>query len=124
VERAVEVWNPLQRSLQRYEPDFEPLNWEDDQWSSLDFPEGSNVGSETNPNMLDESLLTVFPRLKVVKENRFPLTYVVQLRRCRPEQAVNLQGVKGSSTGRIPPSVQQLDDTLPPVYWLLLPFLV
>lgn len=85
VERAVDVWHPLQRSLQRYEPDFEPLPWGDDEWTSLDFPEG-NVGSETSPDMLDESLLTVFPRLTVVeKENRFPLTYVVQVRRSQPQ---------------------------------------
>jgi hypothetical protein len=86
VERAVKVWNPLQRSLQRYEPDFEPLKWGDDQWSSLDFPVGSHPGSEPDPNMLDESLVTVFPRLTVVeKGNRFPLTYVVQLRRSQPQ---------------------------------------
>ncbi|KAL4770005.1 hypothetical protein BDW60DRAFT_91291 [Aspergillus nidulans var. acristatus] len=36
--------------------------------------------------MLDESLITVFPRLTVVeKGNRFPLTYVVQLRRSQPQ---------------------------------------
>lgn len=99
VERAVDVWHPLQRSLQRYEPDFEPLKWEDDQWSPLDFPEGSHAGSETSPDMLDESLLTVFPRLTVAeKGNRFPLTYVVQLggsqpqcigRRTRGEQCID-----------------------------------
>lgn len=27
VERALDVWHLLQRSLQRYEPDFEPLKW-------------------------------------------------------------------------------------------------
>lgn len=86
VERAVDVWHPLQRSLQRYEPDFEPLKWEDDQWSSLDLPKGSHAGSKISPEMLDESLLTVFPRLTVVeKGNRFPLTYVVQLRRSQPQ---------------------------------------
>ncbi|KAL2819542.1 hypothetical protein BDW59DRAFT_181634 [Aspergillus cavernicola] len=86
VERAVDVWHPIQRSLQRYEPDFEPLKWGDDQWSSLEFPEGSSAGSEASPNMLDESLLTVFPRIAVVeKGNRFPLTYVVQLRRSQPQ---------------------------------------
>ncbi|KAL5340245.1 hypothetical protein BJX70DRAFT_407541 [Aspergillus crustosus] len=86
VERAVSVWNPLQRSLQRYEPDFEPLKWGDDLCSPLDFPEESHSGSETGPDMLDESLLTVFPRLTVVeKGNRFPLTYVVQLRRSHPQ---------------------------------------
>jgi hypothetical protein len=46
---------------------------------------------------------------------------------CRPERAIDLQGMKGSTTGRTgrtPPSVQQLDDPLPPVIWLLLLFLV
>ncbi|KAL4865923.1 hypothetical protein BDV12DRAFT_187833 [Aspergillus spectabilis] len=86
VEKPVGVWHPVQRSLQRYEPDFEPLKWGDDQWSSLDFPEGSHAGSGASPNMLDESLLTVFPRITVVeKGHRFPLTYVVQLRRSQPQ---------------------------------------
>ncbi|KAL2803113.1 hypothetical protein BJX63DRAFT_425568 [Aspergillus granulosus] len=66
VKKAVDLWNPLQRSLQRYEPDFEPLKWGDDQWSSLDFPDGSHAGM-------------------VEKGNRFPLTYVVQLRRSQPQ---------------------------------------
>jgi hypothetical protein len=85
VERAVDVWHPVQRSLQRFEPDFEPLKWGDDQWSPLDFPEGSCAGSEASPNMVDESLLTVFPRITVVeKGQRFPLTYVMQLRTSQP----------------------------------------
>jgi hypothetical protein len=86
VERAIKVWNPLQRSLQRFKPDFKPIKWKDDLWSPLEFLEGSHPGSETSLDMLDESLLTMFPRLTVVeKGNRFPLTYVVQLRRSQPQ---------------------------------------
>ncbi|KAL4993193.1 hypothetical protein BDV10DRAFT_198518 [Aspergillus recurvatus] len=86
VKKAVDVWYSLQRSQQRYEPDFEPLKWGDDEWSPLDFPEGAHAGSETSSNMLDESLLTVFPRLtRVEKGNRVPLTWVVQLRRSQPQ---------------------------------------
>ncbi|KAL3469913.1 hypothetical protein BJX99DRAFT_264731 [Aspergillus californicus] len=86
VRRAIDLWQPIQGSLQRYEPDFEPLKWGDDQWKILDFPKGSHAGSEASPNMLEESLLTVFPRITVVeKGNRFPLTYVVQLRRSQPQ---------------------------------------
>lgn len=82
VRTAVDIWLPAQRSLQRYEPDFEPLKWGDNEWDPLEFPEGGYAGSETSPNVMDECLLTVFPRLTVVqKRNRFPLTIVVHLRR-------------------------------------------
>ncbi|KAJ0413001.1 hypothetical protein BJY00DRAFT_322747 [Aspergillus carlsbadensis] len=59
-----------------------------DQFDQLrvNFPVGSHAGSEPDLNILDESLVTVFPRLTVVeKGNRFPLTYVVQLRRSQPQ---------------------------------------
>ncbi|KAL4906366.1 hypothetical protein BDW74DRAFT_190269 [Aspergillus multicolor] len=86
VKKAIEIWHPLQHSLQRYEPDFEPLKWEDDKWSPLEFPEGGHAGSETSPDVFDENLLTVFPRLTVVeKGHRFPLTDVIQLRRSQPQ---------------------------------------
>lgn len=82
VGRAVDIWLTAQRALQRYEPDFEPLQWDDNEWDPLEFPEGGNAGSETSANLMDECLLTVFPRLTVVeKGNRFPLTTVVHLRR-------------------------------------------
>ncbi|KAL4926588.1 uncharacterized protein BDV17DRAFT_293384 [Aspergillus undulatus] len=85
-ERAANVWHPIQRSLERYEPDFEPFKWGDDQWSLLRFPEGSSAESETSPDMLDDCLLTVFPRIAVVeKGHRFPLTDVVQLRKSQPQ---------------------------------------
>ncbi|RAL07870.1 uncharacterized protein BO97DRAFT_408683 [Aspergillus homomorphus CBS 101889] len=85
-ERAADVWHPFQRSLERYEPDFEPLKWGDDKWSPLHLPEGSSAESETSPNPLDDCLITVFPRITVVERaNRFPLTYVVQLRKSHPQ---------------------------------------
>ncbi|KAL4794940.1 hypothetical protein BDV19DRAFT_399048 [Aspergillus venezuelensis] len=86
VKMAVDVWHPLQRSQQRYEPDFEPLKWGDIEWDPLKFPEGGHAESETSPDTLDESLLTVFPRLtRVEKRVRIPLTWVVQLRRSQPQ---------------------------------------
>ncbi|KAL4953246.1 hypothetical protein BDW69DRAFT_194975 [Aspergillus filifer] len=86
VKMAVDVWHPLQRSQQRYEPDFEPLRWGDIEWHPLNFPEGGHTESETRPDTFDESLLTVFPRLtRVEKRNRIPLTWVVQLRRSQPQ---------------------------------------
>jgi hypothetical protein len=85
-ERAVNVWRPLQRSLERYEPDFEPHKWGDDQWSLLQFPEGSSAESEASPNVIEDCLLIVFPRITVVeKGHRFPLTDVVQMRKTQPQ---------------------------------------
>ncbi|KAL4985740.1 hypothetical protein BDW68DRAFT_198592 [Aspergillus falconensis] len=85
-ERAADVWHPIQQSLQRYEPDFEPLKWGDDKWSPLHFPEGSSEKNEASPDMLDDCLLTVFPRITLVeKGHRTPLSYVVQLRRSQPQ---------------------------------------
>ncbi|KAF4182975.1 hypothetical protein CNMCM7927_009352 [Aspergillus lentulus] len=82
VQKAAEVWQPIQRSKRRYEPDFEPLKWEDDEWSPLMFPDTDPVVNQISQKDLGESLLTVFPRITAVEDgNRFPLTYVVQLRR-------------------------------------------
>ncbi|KAL4998901.1 hypothetical protein BDV10DRAFT_166012 [Aspergillus recurvatus] len=85
-ERAADVWLPVQRSLRKYEPDFEPLKWGDDQWDLLDFPEGSSAENEDSPNTLDECLLTVFPCITMVeKGHRISRSYVVQLRRSQPQ---------------------------------------
>ncbi|KAL4898838.1 hypothetical protein BDW74DRAFT_189902 [Aspergillus multicolor] len=85
VERAVQVWHHMQRSPQRFEPDFEPLKWDDDQWTSFDVPEGSPAKSEDNAEMPDEILLTVFPRLTVVENNsRVMIAEVVNLMKRHP----------------------------------------
>jgi hypothetical protein len=83
--KAVDVWRPMQRSVERYEPDFEPRKWGDDQWSLLEFPEENPAGSEASPAMIDDCLLIVFPRITVVEKGlRFPLTDVVQMRKSQP----------------------------------------
>ncbi|KAJ5142334.1 hypothetical protein N7526_003329 [Penicillium atrosanguineum] len=78
-QRAVKIWRPIQSSRKRYEPDFEPLKWGDDEWCPFRFP--GDVGKlELDPNVRNDNLLTVFPRISLVEDNkRYPQTFVTQL---------------------------------------------
>jgi hypothetical protein len=106
VQKAAEVWQPIQRAKRRYEPDFEPLKWGDDGWSPLIFPETDSGGSQTSQKASSESLLTVFPRIAAVEDgNRFPLTYVVQLMRSQA-QCVKAEQEIGQASG--PPTVGRM----------------
>lgn len=84
VRRAVQVWRPIQTSQKRFEPDFEPLEWDDDEWCLFRFP--GEVPSEDQEqhehyeDIRDDILLTVFPRISLVKDNkRYPQTFVTHL---------------------------------------------
>jgi hypothetical protein len=43
VQKAAEFWQPIQRAKRRYELNFEPLKWEDHEWSPLIFPDTDPV---------------------------------------------------------------------------------
>jgi hypothetical protein len=78
VRNASLVWMQFQRIKTKYEPDFEPLQWGDDEWKPFLFPEDNlTEGFGTK----GKSLITVFPRLCQVGNNkRRPLKYVIELK--------------------------------------------
>lgn len=100
--RAIDIWLPIQRAQQRYEPDFEPLNWGDDEWSLFKLPGDDSTRNEVDRNIRDENLLTIFPRISLVENGeRFPLTYVTQLRRSQKQCMAAEQEINQASPGRM-----------------------
>lgn len=84
VREAIDVWSPIQRSEKRYEPDFEPDQWEDDEWELFNVPGQDSSEYQSALGVPDDVLLTVFPRISSVRDGeRAPLTYVVQLRKAQ-----------------------------------------
>ncbi|OJD23873.1 hypothetical protein ACJ73_04775 [Blastomyces percursus] len=82
VQKAVDIWKPIQKAKRRYEPDFDPLLWGDDEWAPFVFPDDSGVESQAINGVVDDNLLTVFPRISQVDSNgRSPCTFAVQFRR-------------------------------------------
>jgi hypothetical protein len=80
VRRAVQVWRPIQASQKRFEPDFEPLEWDDDEWCLFRFPGEDQEQHENDEDNPDDILLTVFPRISLVEGNkRLPQTFVTHL---------------------------------------------
>ncbi|KAJ5951300.1 uncharacterized protein N7479_009713 [Penicillium vulpinum] len=95
VQRAIDVWLPIQRAQQKYEPDFDPLDWDDNEWAMFNLP-GENTEKNTIAHSIaSDTLLTIFPRISQVKDQRrYPLTFVTQLTRSHPlyiqaEQEIN-----------------------------------
>lgn len=83
VESAAKSWNYFQHAVEKYEPDFEPLEWDDDEWDA--FPFADDMGApdgQASSSEIDGTLLTIFPRICRVKDNvREPLSFVTVLRR-------------------------------------------
>ncbi|KAL4877043.1 hypothetical protein BJY04DRAFT_222542 [Aspergillus karnatakaensis] len=87
VKKAIAVWHPINRAEARYEPDFDPLDWGDHEWSPFQFP-----GQEASPSTIDPldsittgNLLTVFPRISRISDgDRQPLTFAIQIRKSHP----------------------------------------
>ncbi|KAJ6113968.1 hypothetical protein N7523_007285 [Penicillium sp. IBT 18751x] len=99
VQRAVKVWRPIQSSQKRYEPDFEPYKWEDDESHLFRFPSGDKHNQEEPVKIVRGNvLLTVFPRICLVQgHERDPLTYVTQLAKSQElclaaEQEISREG--------------------------------
>ncbi|KAL4787744.1 hypothetical protein BJX76DRAFT_354004 [Aspergillus varians] len=85
VKRAIEVWRPIQCAQSKYEPDFEPLNWDDNEWVAFNFPSQDAGSSKTDEETPSVNLLTIFPRISYVEDHRrHPLTFVIQLRKSHP----------------------------------------
>ncbi|KAJ5465327.1 uncharacterized protein N7458_001013, partial [Penicillium daleae] len=80
VTRAIETWRPIQSASKKYETDFEPLKWDDNDWTQFQFPGDNNDQNEAANSHQGSNLLTVFPRISWVNnDKRHPHTFVVQL---------------------------------------------
>ncbi|KAL7649218.1 hypothetical protein ACMYSQ_012329 [Aspergillus niger] len=70
IQKAVDIWKPVQRAQRRYVPDFESPHAEDE-WEAFTFPTDENPTTETNANQKSPNnfSLTVFPRICVIENN-------------------------------------------------------
>ncbi|KAJ5885203.1 hypothetical protein N7495_009713 [Penicillium taxi] len=81
VRKAAEVWNPIQRAQQRYETEFDLVDFGDDDWELFHFPGDNEIPDRQNTTARDVNILTVFPCISLVKDGvRDPLTKIIQLR--------------------------------------------
>ncbi|GAM40404.1 hypothetical protein TCE0_039f12734 [Talaromyces pinophilus] len=82
VEKACETWKFFQYSRNRYELDFDLLEWGGD-WDPFPFQSSSNLGQEQSPNGdADEPVLAIFPRICRVGNGEFkPLNFGTVLTR-------------------------------------------
>ncbi|KAJ5778750.1 hypothetical protein N7520_001996 [Penicillium odoratum] len=79
-EEAMNVWIPLQHAEIKYEPDFEPLLWDDDEWACFEFPGEKTANAKRDAGSPTE-LLTIFPRIsQVAEKKRHGWTFVTQIR--------------------------------------------
>ncbi|GLA78628.1 hypothetical protein AtubIFM55763_011642 [Aspergillus tubingensis] len=78
--RAVDAWRPIQHASKKYEPDFEPLKWDDNDWSLFQFPGDNDDQTEVANSHQGRNLLTIFPRISWVNnDKRHPQTFAIQL---------------------------------------------
>ncbi|KXG46282.1 uncharacterized protein PGRI_051380 [Penicillium griseofulvum] len=85
VQKAIDIWLPIQRSQQKYESDFDPLDWNDNEWAIFNLPGENNEKNTTAHGIASDTLLTIFPRISQVKDDgRHPLTFVTQLTKSHP----------------------------------------
>lgn len=77
VDRAIEVWRPIQNSTKRYETEFDPADWAHDEDFLFHFPVGGEnpIGAEHQ----NDHLLVIFPGLNCLESDAFILTSVVPL---------------------------------------------
>lgn len=81
VQKAADFWLPIQRAQQRYETDFDLVDFEDDDWEPFRFHGDNAIPNRQNQVVRDVKLLTVFPCISLVKDgDRDPLTRIIQLR--------------------------------------------
>ncbi|KAJ5293736.1 hypothetical protein N7508_008557 [Penicillium antarcticum] len=77
VERAIEVWRPIQHATKRYETEFDPVDWSHDEDFLFQFPVGAEDSMEADHP--DEPLLVIFPGLSSLERDGLILTSVVPL---------------------------------------------
>lgn len=83
--RAADIWIKIQRAQAKYEPDFEPRLYGDHEWTPFLSPDDGPAVDQNADDAGEEALLTVFPRISQLENNRRdPCNYVIELRRSMP----------------------------------------
>ncbi|KAL2695994.1 hypothetical protein AAEP93_003294 [Penicillium crustosum] len=81
VQKAAGFWLPIQRAQQRYETEFELVDFEIADCEPFHFPGDSALPDRQDQGARDMNILTVFPCISLVKDGgRDPLTHLIQLR--------------------------------------------
>jgi hypothetical protein len=81
VQKAAELWLLIQRAPQRYETDFELVDFDIDDYKPFHFPGDSALPDKQDQGARDVNVLTVFPCITLVKDGgRDPLSHLIQLR--------------------------------------------
>ncbi|KAJ5642766.1 hypothetical protein N7490_006766 [Penicillium lividum] len=77
IDRAIEIWRPIQHATKRYKTEFDPIDWAHDKDFPFQFPVGyqDQIGAEHSY----EYLLMIFPGLSSLEGDTFILTLVVPL---------------------------------------------
>lgn len=102
VQRAAEIWLPIQRAQQKYETAFDLVDFVDEDWKPFRFPGDDAILNRQDQAVRDVNILTVFPCISLVKDgDRDPLTQIVQL---RSTQKLSMEaGYEASQTSCVVP---------------------
>ncbi|KAJ5324166.1 hypothetical protein N7476_002766 [Penicillium atrosanguineum] len=99
VDRATEVWHPIQQATKRYETEFHPIDWVHDEDELFQYPIGDNSIAADVPY---DHLFVIFPGLSSLEENVFILTSVIPLlssqRLCLVAKEELREAVRGKSS--------------------------
>lgn len=107
VQRAVDIWTPLQKSQRKYEPDLEPLLWQDELLEPFEFPDEPQQEDQVENGVVPgDNLFMVFPRISVVdSDGRTPHTCAVHVARwqrpCIDAEQELMQGPSSPTIGRM-----------------------
>ncbi|KAF9889316.1 hypothetical protein FE257_007425 [Aspergillus nanangensis] len=69
VQKAVEIWHPIQRARRKYESDFEPAD-SDDETMTFVFPGLESVETASNVQPQHQSPLIIFPHIYAIEGNK------------------------------------------------------
>ncbi|KAJ6140894.1 hypothetical protein N7497_011787 [Penicillium chrysogenum] len=106
VDRAIEVWRPIQNSTKRYETEFDPVDWAHDEDSLFQFPVGGEdtIGAEHQ----DDHLCVIFPGLfSLERDDALILTSVVPLMSSQRLYVAANQELREEVRGQSSPTTKQ-----------------
>jgi hypothetical protein len=99
VDRAIEVWHPIQQATKRYETEFHPIDWVHDEDELFQFPIGDNSIAADVPYT---HLFVIFPGLSSLEGDVFILTSVIPLlssqRLCLAAKDELREAIRGKSS--------------------------
>ncbi|CAG8036040.1 unnamed protein product [Penicillium olsonii] len=105
VDRAIEVWGPIQSSTKRYETEFDPVDWAHDEDSLFQFPVGGEDTIEAEHP--DDHLFVVFPGLFSLERDAVILNSVVPLMSSQRLCVAANQELREEVRGQTSPTTKQ-----------------